>query len=73
MHPKGLFRHIALRIDILLIGAARRQEIIQLDTGNLNDAVAGLGVEARGFRVERDLTHGFSVGGDRNPDFPGGV
>ncbi len=50
-------RHVALGIDILVIGAAGRQVVEQLNGTDLDNTVALFRVETGGFGVENDLTH----------------
>ena len=52
-----LLRHVAFRVDILVIGPPGGHVIEQLDPADLDDAVASLGVESGGFGVQYDLTH----------------
>ncbi len=60
MHLEGLFRHVAFRIDVALVGDAGLQVVDQLDRADLDDTVPRFRVESRGFRIEHDLAHGVS-------------
>ena len=54
----GLCRHVPIGIEIPAPGEACRQVVVQLDAGDLHDAVPELGLEARRLGVEHDLPHG---------------
>lgn len=54
--------HAAFGVDVLVVGAPRRQVIEQLDRADLDDAVALGGLEPGGFGVEDDFTHLGSAG-----------
>ena len=53
----GLGRHVALRVDVAVEAAPGRHVVDELDRPDLDDAVAGVRVEAGGLGVEDDLTH----------------
>ena len=55
VHGLRFARHVALGIDVALERAAGRQVIDQLDAGDLDEAVAGVGIEAGRFGIENDL------------------
>ncbi len=52
-----LHRHVAARVDVLVIDAAGGDVVDQLDGADLHDAVAFLGLDARGLGVEDDFAH----------------
>ena len=56
-----LGRHLAIRLQIALELAARRQMVDQLDGRDLDQPVTGIGIEAGGFSIENDLAHGESL------------
>ena len=51
-------RHLALRVDVGVEDPPGRHVVDELDRAELDDAVAGVGVEPGGLGVEDDLTHG---------------
>ncbi len=57
VHGKSLCRHVALRVDILVIDPAGGNVVVQLHPPYLDDPVARGGIEPRGFRIHHDLTH----------------
>ena len=57
MNTKGLRRHIAHGIDILVIGPSGWHVVVQLDRANLDNAVSLTGLETRGLGVQNNLTH----------------
>src|SRR5690606_25382620 len=57
MHRLGLRRHGSPRIEISVKGAAGLDPIYQLDTADLDKAMAVRWAEASGLGVENDLTH----------------
>ena len=58
---EGVLRHVAFRIEINVKFPAGRQVVLQFDGADLDDPVAGGRIEAGGFGVEDDLTHGVSL------------
>ena len=59
---------VALRVDIDVEVTAGGQEVLQLDAGDLDQAVTLTRVEAGGFGVEDDLSgHGLRSPGSRAP------
>ncbi len=57
MHCQRTGLHLALRIDIAMETLSGQLAIEQLDTADLDDAIAKPEIEARGFRIEDDLSH----------------
>ncbi len=57
-------RHVALRVEVVLEGLAARHVVDQLETADLDDAVAGARIEPGGFGIENDFTH---AGGSGSP------
>jgi len=55
--PLGLDRHIAIRVEIGVEGAARFDPPDHFDTADFHHAVPCLGIESGGFGVENNLTH----------------
>src|SRR5262249_6863978 len=55
MHPFGLDRHIARRVDVGMEAASGRDEVVDLEAGQFHHAVAHGGLEAGGLGVEDDL------------------
>ena len=60
MNLVGRLGHVALRIDVSLELPPGGQVIGQLQTGDFDNAIAVRRIEARGFGIEDDLTHGTS-------------
>jgi hypothetical protein len=56
VHPLGLDRHVAARVDIDVEAAPGRDEVLDLEAGEFDQAVTEMGLEAGGFGVEYDLT-----------------
>ena len=50
-------RHLALRVDVAVEGAAGRHVVDELDRADLDDPVAGVRIEPGRLGVEHDLTH----------------
>ena len=57
----GLFRHVALGVDVAMEDAPGRHVIDELDAADLDDAVAVGGIEPRRLSVENDLAHAVSA------------
>ena len=57
VNTEGFGRNVAFRIDILLIGFARRRMIFQRNSADFDDAVAARGIEPGGFSIEDDFAH----------------
>ncbi len=55
--PESLGRHIAFRVDVGVEILSGRQVVAQLDTADLDDAVAGGRVQSGGLGIENDLAH----------------
>ena len=55
---EGGIRHLALGIDVAVEVAPRRDVVFKLDAADFDQAIAGQGIEAGGFGVEDDFTHG---------------
>ena len=55
---KGLGRHGALGIDVLMIRPPGRHVIQKLNSTDFNDPVAFMRLKAGGFCIKDDLTHG---------------
>ena len=53
----GLGRHVAIRVEIGVEGAARFDPADHFDAADFHHAVPGLGIEPGGFGIENDLTH----------------
>ena len=53
----GVGRNLALGVDVAVEDPAGGHVVEELDRAELDDAVAGVGVEAGGLGVEHDLTH----------------
>src|SRR6266576_852041 len=49
------------RIEVLVERASRWASIEELDAADFNDPVTQFGLEARGLRIENDLSHGRRV------------
>ena len=58
VHRERALVDLALGIEVAVESAPGRTAIHELDAADLDDAVAQLGFEARGFGVEDDLSHG---------------
>src|SRR6185312_8194409 len=54
---EGFPRHVALRVDVIVERRAGRNPIEQLDTADLDQAMALRRIEAGGFGVENDFAH----------------
>src|SRR5437868_12930042 len=54
-------RHVPLGVEISVIVTAGLDSIDDLDTADLDHAIAAHRVEARGFRVEDDFSHGSNL------------
>ncbi len=54
---EGVGRHVPFGIDVDVVAPAGRNEIDELDPGDLDQPVSLERVEARGFRIEHDLAH----------------
>ena len=63
VHLQGARVDLAIGAQVTVEHPARTSPVHDLDATDLDDAVALLGLEARGFGVEDDLTHG--VGSDQ--------
>ena len=61
MHPLGVRVDVAFRIDVAVEVAAGRQVVAQLHTGDLDDPVASLRLEAGGLGVEDDFARHLDV------------
>ena len=57
VHRLRARRHVAFRIEISVVGLARRHAIIQFNAADLDHPVACLGVKAGGFRIKHNFTH----------------
>ena len=57
VNAEGFFRHVALGVDVDVIVPPGRDVIDQFDARDLDHAIAALGVEAGGFRIENDFAH----------------
>ena len=55
MDSEGLFRHRPLGVDVAVKVLAGGNVVDQLHATDLDDAIAGKRVEARGFRIEDDF------------------
>ena len=55
----GVDRHRPLGVEVAVEPLAGRDVVEELDRADLDDAVAGGRVEARGFGVEDDFAHDF--------------
>jgi hypothetical protein len=58
MHGKRFRRHVTLGIDVAVEGLPRRHAIVDLDAANLDQPIAAQRIEASGFGIEDDFTHG---------------
>src|SRR5580693_7159378 len=54
-------RHVAIRIDIDLKMLAGGNMVHQLDAADLDDAMAGVRIKARGLGIEDDFPHAYPV------------
>ena len=61
MHVKCFRRHVAFGIDVAVEGLSRRHAVEDLDAADLDQPVAAQRIEARGFGIENDFAHGFSL------------
>ena len=57
MHIEGFLRHIPLGVDVLVVGAASGNVVVQLNPADFHDPMPIIGIKARGFGVHHDLTH----------------
>jgi len=58
----GLRRHVPLGVDIAVEGPPGGDEVLDLQAGQLHQAVALTGLKARGFGIQNDLArHGRSM------------
>ena len=57
MHVEGLDRHVAVGIDVLMIGVAGGDMIDQFDAADFNDAMAVQGIKPRRFRIQYHFPH----------------
>ena len=57
MDLECLLWHIPLRIDVLLKGTARLAMVVQFNAADLDNAMAILGIQARCFRIEYNMSH----------------
>ena len=57
VHGEGFLGHVALRVDVLVIGAAGRDVVEQFHRADFHDPVAVVRAEPGGFGVHNDLTH----------------
>ena len=57
MHLKGLIGHVALGIDILMIGFSGWNVIPQFNSTYFNDSISLIGIQARGFSIQNNFTH----------------
>ena len=58
MHGERAVLDLALGIQVAMKGAPARAAVDELDAADLDDAMIELGLQARGLRVEHDLSHG---------------
>ena len=58
VHVDGAGGNFALGVDVGVERSLREAEVVDLDRGDLDDAVAVFRTEAGGFRVEDDFPHG---------------
>src|SRR5262249_54405694 len=58
VHRIGILGHLAIGVEIALEMSPARQMIHQLEAGDLDDPMAGGGIEAGGLGVEDDFAHG---------------
>ena len=61
VHRDRLLGDVALRVDIDVERAAGRHVVEELDGADLDDPVAGIGIEAGRLGVEHDFTHVLSL------------
>ena len=64
MHCQRAGIGVSLGIDVIVKIITRQPTIEHLDTANLDNAIAAFRIEAGGFCVENNLSHGVMVGGD---------
>ena len=57
VHLERLLRHVAFRVDVLMIGAPGGDMVQQLDSADFHDPIALFRVESRRFRIKYDFTH----------------
>lgn len=57
VHGKGFGRHVALRVDVLVIDPPGRHVVVKLDRADFHDPVAFGGLQPGGFGIENDFTH----------------
>ena len=62
VHGNGLLLQVAFGIYVPPERPAGRQMVHQLDAGELDDAVAGVGIEAGGFGIEDDFAQRLTRG-----------
>ena len=61
VHSEGVLGHVAIGIEVVLERPAARQMVHELEAADLDDAVAGSGIQARGLGIEDDLAHSESL------------
>ena len=57
MNARGFLGDVALRVDEAVVDPPGRKVIVQFKTADLDDPVAGGGIEARRLRIEDDFPH----------------
>ncbi len=63
VHGKRFRRHVALGIDVAVIGLPGRHAVVDLDAADFDQPVAAQRIEACGFGIENDFAHEVLVPG----------
>ena len=60
MHIEGFLRHIPLRVNVLVVGAAGGNMVVQLNPTDFHDPMSIIGIKTSSFGVHHDFTHRFA-------------